>query len=41
MKKINLSITLFTALLTSSIAVFAGNPDRAGEAGGSQLLINP
>ena len=41
MKNINLSITLFAALITSSLAVFAGNPDRAGEAGASQLLINP
>lgn len=41
MKKINLTITLFAAMLTTSLSVFAGNPDRAGEAGGSQLLINP
>jgi hypothetical protein len=41
MKKIRLSITLFVALLTSSLTVFGGNPDRAGEAGASQLLINP
>jgi len=31
--------TLFCIILTSSI--FAGNPDRAGSAGGLQLLINP
>lgn len=41
MKKFNLSITLFTALIASSMTVFAGNPDRAGEAGASQMLINP
>lgn len=38
MKKIKLSI-LFTCCF--SVSLFAGNPDRAGEAGASQLLINP
>ncbi len=38
MKKIKLSI-LFTCCF--SVTIFAGNPDRAGEAGASQLLINP
>lgn len=38
MKKVKLSILLFACGVT---AVFAGNPDRAGEAGASQLLINP
>ena len=40
MKKIKLSILL---LLTCgfSVSLIAGTPDRAGEAGASQLLINP
>ena len=38
MKKI--LITIF-ALVTSSIFVFAGNKDRAGQAGAYELLINP
>jgi hypothetical protein len=41
MKKIKLSITLFTALLIYSLTAVGGNPDRAGEAGASQMLINP
>lgn len=39
MRKIQ-SLSL-TALLFLSTAVFAGNEDRAGEAGSSELLINP
>ena len=41
MKNFKLSITIFSALLTCSLAVIGGNPDRAGEAGASQMLINP
>ena len=41
MKKIKLSITLFTTLLVYSFTLLGGNPDRAGEAGASQMLINP
>ncbi len=41
MKRTILKIKLiFTALMVSSV-VFAGNPDRQGEAGASELLINP
>jgi len=39
MKKAKISILLFAALF--SVSAFAGNEDRAGEAGASQLLINP
>lgn len=38
MKKI---YTLVFALAISSQVVFAGNPDRSGGAGGTQLLLNP
>lgn len=41
MKNIKIVITLIVAGLTASSSVFAGNEDRAGEAGASQLLINP
>ena len=41
MKNIRILITLVVAGLTATTAVFAGNEDRAGEAGASQLLINP
>ncbi|MCO6498989.1 MAG: PorV/PorQ family protein [Vicingus serpentipes] len=41
MKKIKLSITLFTAFLIYSLNAVGGNPDRAGEAGAPQMLINP
>jgi len=41
MKKIKLSTTFFTALLIYSLTAVGGNPDRAGEAGASQMLINP
>lgn len=40
MKKYILRILSITSLFTS-VAVIAGNPDRAGGAGGTQLLINP
>jgi len=40
MKNLRLPILLIAGLFTS-IAAFAGNDDRAGEAGASQLLINP
>lgn len=41
MKNIKIVITVFLAGLTAATSVFAGNEDRAGEAGASQLLINP
>lgn len=41
MKNIKIAVTLFLAGLTVSSSVYAGNEDRAGEAGASQLLINP
>ena len=41
MKNIRILITLVAAGLTVTTSVFAGNEDRAGEAGASQLLINP
>lgn len=41
MKNMRIVITLFLAGLTATTSVFAGNEDRAGEAGASQLLINP
>lgn len=41
MKNIRILITLVAVGLTATTAVFAGNEDRAGEAGASQLLINP
>lgn len=41
MKNIRILIALVAAGLTISTSVFAGNEDRAGEAGASQLLINP
>jgi hypothetical protein len=31
----------FAAIITSSLAATAGNPERMGQAGASQLLINP
>ena len=39
MKKINLFLILIT--LFGSTFVFAGNPDRQGEAGANELLFNP
>lgn len=41
MKTIRILITLVVAGITATTSVFAGNEDRAGEAGASQLLINP
>ena len=41
MRKFKLSITIALCFIVSSVVVIAGNPDRAGEAGASQLLINP
>ena len=40
MKKVKISILLLLAIC-SSVDLLAGNEDRAGEAGASQLLINP
>jgi hypothetical protein len=37
----NYKIGVFVTLLCFSLASFAGNEDRAGEAGASELLINP
>lgn len=37
----NYKIGVFVSLLCISLASFAGNEDRAGEAGASELLINP
>lgn len=39
MKKINIAFTI--SLVALSFGLFAGNEDRAGEAGASELLINP
>lgn len=40
LKHFTKAMVLMTAMLTFS-TVFAGNPDRAGSAGGTQLLVNP
>mgnify|MGYP000882113534 CR=1 FL=1 len=40
-KHIALSLTITGSLVVSSTSLFAGNPERAGQAGASQLLINP
>jgi len=39
--KLNKSIILATSLLIGSNVLFAGNEDRVGSAGASELLINP
>jgi hypothetical protein len=39
--KICLTATLLGAVLVPCANVFAGNPDRAGQAGATELLINP
>lgn len=36
-----INVAVVTALMTTSVNVQAGNPERAGQAGASQLLINP
>lgn len=36
-----LSVALTAAIFATSLTVNAGNPERAGQAGASQLLINP
>jgi hypothetical protein len=41
MKYFKISVTILTVALFSSLTSYAGNPDRAGEAGASQMLINP
>lgn len=44
MKRIYKNLAIFTLAIgfgLTSLSVFAGNEDRAGEAGGMQLLINP
>lgn len=41
MKNIKVAITIFLSSITLASSVYAGNEDRAGEAGASQLLINP
>ena len=39
--KISLSVALTTSFVASTYNANAGNPERAGQAGASQLLINP
>lgn len=39
--KISLSVVLTSSIVASSYKANAGNPERAGQAGASQLLINP
>lgn len=41
MRNFKLSITILSVVCFGSLSVLAGNNDRAGEAGASQLLINP
>jgi len=41
MKNIYLTLILAGAAMCSGTALMAGNPDRQGEAGANQLLINP
>ena len=41
MKKIYLILVLLSASLVDSLPSHAGNPDRAGQAGATELLINP
>ena len=41
MKKSIQSLLLISAFMVSAFAVMAGNPDRQGEAGASELLLNP
>jgi len=41
MKSFKLSSIILSAIVVSSLGVYAGNNDRAGEAGASQMLINP
>lgn len=36
-----INVAVATALMTASVNMQAGNPERAGQAGASQLLINP
>lgn len=36
-----INVAVVTALMTTSVNLQAGNPERAGQAGASQLLINP
>ena len=41
MKNLIQSLLLISAFMVSAFAVLAGNPDRQGEAGASELLLNP
>lgn len=41
MKKSIQSLLLISAFMVTAFAVIAGNPDRQGEAGASELLLNP
>ena len=41
MKKTIQSLLLISAFMVTAFAVMAGNPDRQGEAGASELLLNP
>lgn len=37
----SLTVVLTSGILASTLTVNAGNPERSGQAGASQLLINP
>ena len=39
--KKTLTTTIFAGIFLASVSVFAGNKDRAGTAGASELLVNP
>ncbi len=41
MKNFNNICLLFLGLIFSSVSLIAGNPDRQGEAGAAELLLNP
>lgn len=41
MRKVYISAAVIVSLLSSSVTSFAGNKDRSGQAGATQLLINP
>jgi hypothetical protein len=40
-KNIAINLSLTSSIVFSSVQMHAGNPERAGQAGASQLLINP
>lgn len=41
MRKTKISIVVSVIIFTAVTTLYAGNKDRAGEAGASQILINP